>query len=42
MAFDLSLVGKPTSPSSYPYTWRETVLYALGIGAKKEELDYLF
>jgi acyl dehydratase len=49
---DLSLVGKPTPAATYAYTWKETVLYALGIGAKvarsergrkqDTELDYLY
>ena len=42
MAFDMSIVGKPTEPVTWRYTWREAALYALGIGAKVDELDYLF
>ena len=42
MPLDMSTVGKKTDATSYTYTWKETVLYALGIGAKREELDYLF
>lgn len=42
MALDLSLVGKDSAPSIFTYTWKDVVLYALGIGAKKEELDYLY
>lgn len=42
MALDLSLVDKQTAPSTFTYTWKDTVLYALGIGAKKDELDFLF
>jgi acyl dehydratase len=42
MPFDLSIVGKPTAPSAFSYTWKDTVLYALGIGARKDELDYLY
>lgn len=42
MALDLSVVGKPGAPSSYSYAWKDTVLYALGVGAKREELDYLY
>jgi acyl dehydratase len=42
MTFDLSLVGKPTEPQKMVYSWKDTVLYALGIGAKKEELEYLY
>ncbi len=42
MPFDFSLVGKPTEASHYSYTWKDTVLYALGIGAKRDELEYLY
>lgn len=42
MAFDLSIVGKTSAPSTFEYSWKDTVLYALGIGAKKDELDYLY
>ena len=42
MAFDLSIVGKTSAPSTFEYSWKDTVLYALGIGAKKDELYYLY
>ena len=42
MSLDLSLVGKPGPTSTLSYTWKDVALYALGIGAKKEELDYLY
>jgi acyl dehydratase len=42
MALQLSFVGKPTEVVTYSYTWKEPVLYALGIGARKDELDYLY
>jgi acyl dehydratase len=42
MALDLSLVGKESAPSTFTYGWKDVVLYALGIGAKKDELDYLY
>jgi acyl dehydratase len=42
MSFDLSLAGKPSAPTTLAYTWKDTVLYALGVGAKREELDYLY
>ena len=42
MALDLSLVDKPSSPSRFTYTWKDTVLYALGVGAKRDELDFLY
>lgn len=42
MAFVLDLAGKPTAPFELKYTWKDVVLYALGVGAKKDELDYLY
>ena len=42
MTLDLSLVGKPGPPSTWEYTWKDVVLYALGVGAKRDELDYLY
>ncbi|MBX3233063.1 MAG: MaoC family dehydratase N-terminal domain-containing protein [Labilithrix sp.] len=42
MPLDLSLVGHNGSPHVLDYTWKDTALYALGIGAKKDELDYLY
>ncbi len=39
---DPSSVGKKTAPYSYRYDWKDVVLYALGIGAKRAELDYLY
>jgi acyl dehydratase len=42
MAFDLSIVGKQSEVSRFSYSWKDTVLYALGVGAKKEELDFLY
>ncbi len=42
MALDLSVVDKPSEPYSFTYAWKDTVLYALGVGAKKDELDWLY
>ncbi len=42
MPLDLSLSGKPGAPSVFRYTWKDAVLYALGVGAKAAELDYLY
>ena len=42
MPFDLSLAGKPGPRATFVTTWRDAVLYALGIGAKRDELDYLY
>jgi acyl dehydratase len=42
MALDLSTVGRETAPHRHSYTSRDTILYALGIGAKRDELDFLY
>ncbi|MEO7092021.1 MAG: MaoC/PaaZ C-terminal domain-containing protein [Polyangiales bacterium] len=42
MSFDLSLVGNKSEPTAFEYDWKQIVLYALGIGAKEDELDYLY
>jgi acyl dehydratase len=42
MAIKLDLVGKKSDAIPFSYTWRDTVLYALGVGAKADELDYLY
>lgn len=41
MAINLDLAGKPTETFSADYDWRDCALYALGVGATIEELDYL-
>jgi acyl dehydratase len=43
MSLDISAVGYTTQPHIFEYDWKTAVLYALGIGAKKDaELDYLY
>ncbi len=42
MALDLSVVGKPSETFHHTYNWKDVVLYALGIGAKVNELDFLY
>jgi len=39
---DLGLVGKKYGPISFEYTWKDVVLYALGIGAQAEELLFIY
>jgi acyl dehydratase len=41
MAINTNLVGKQSDPLKFEYTWKDTILYALGVGAKEKELDYL-
>jgi acyl dehydratase len=42
MALDRSLVGKVSEADTFTYSWRDIALYALGVGAKKSELDCLY
>lgn len=42
MSLDLSAVGHETEPFSFEYDFKTAVLYALGVGAKRDELDYLY
>jgi acyl dehydratase len=42
MPFDSSLAGQWTPPVSSEVTWRDTALYALGVGAKREEIEFLY
>jgi acyl dehydratase len=43
MGIDLSLAGKTTDAIEHAYSWKDCVIYALGVGVRMpEELDYLF
>jgi len=43
MTIDPQSLGYETPPIGFNYTWRDTVVYALGVGATPdEELDYLY
>ena len=43
MAIDPDSVGYQTSPIAFDYTWRDAVVYALGVGATPDaELDFLY
>jgi acyl dehydratase len=42
MTFALDEVGRETEPFTLTYTWKDAALYALGVGAKASELDYLY
>ena len=39
---DLSEVGKKTRENIFKYTWKDAVLYALGIGAQTGDLNFLY
>jgi len=42
MALDMSSVGYTTTPYAFNYDWKTLATYALGIGAKRDELAYLY
>jgi acyl dehydratase len=42
MALNLDSVGKSWGPYEYSYTERDLILYALGIGFTKENLEYVY
>ena len=39
---DVSTVGYTAEPQEFKYDWKRVALYALGIGAKREEIAYLY
>ncbi len=42
MPFDLSQIGAKSKSYTHHYDWRGQATYALGIGAKRDELSYLY
>lgn len=42
MSFDLSMVGYTTQPDSFAFDWKTLATYALGIGAKRDDLAFLY
>jgi NAD(P)-dependent dehydrogenase (short-subunit alcohol dehydrogenase family)/acyl dehydratase len=42
MALNLDAVGKQIGPFKKDYTWKDIVLYALGVGAGFSDLDYCY
>lgn len=42
MALNTNAVGKPIGPLKRDYTWKDVVLYALGVGAGFSELNYCY
>ncbi len=42
MALNLDAIGKKIGPKTRDYTWRDVVLYALGVGAGFDDLDYCY
>ena len=42
MALNLDAIGKKIGPFTKDYTWKDAVLYALGVGAGFSDLDYCY
>jgi len=42
MALNLEALGKKIGPVTKDYTWKDAVLYALGVGAGFSELEYCY
>lgn len=42
MALNLDSIGKPIGPITNEYTWKNVILYALGVGAGFGELEYCY
>ena len=42
MALNLDAIGKKIGPVTKNYTWRDVVLYALGVGAGFDDLEYCY
>ena len=42
MALNRDAIGKPIGPMKRDYTWKDAVLYALGVGAGFSELNYCY
>jgi acyl dehydratase len=42
MPLNLDAIGKKIGPITREYDWRDVVLYALGVGAGSEELEYVY
>ena len=42
MPLNLDAIGKDVEPYTFNYDWKKVVLYALGVGAGFDELDYCY
>ncbi|MEW5721553.1 MAG: SDR family NAD(P)-dependent oxidoreductase [Thermodesulfobacteriota bacterium] len=42
MALNLDAIGKPIGPLTKTYNWKDLSLYALGVGAGFDELEYVY
>ena len=42
MPLNLSSIGRKSEPIEYSYSWKDVILYALGIGATNEDLNFVY
>ena len=42
MALNMDAIGKKIGPLKKEYDWKDVILYALGVGAGVDELDYTY
>ena len=42
MALNMDAIGKKIGPIKKEYNWKDVILYAIGVGAGVEELDYTY
>ena len=42
MALNMDALGKKIGPLKKDYDWKDVILYALGVGAGVNELDYTY
>ena len=41
-SLDLDIIGKETKERTFKYTWKDVILYNLGIGAQPDELSFVY
>lgn len=42
MPLNLDAIGKDVEPFTFDYDWKKVILYALGVGAGFDELEYCY
>lgn len=42
MALNMEAIGKKIGPTTKEYSWQDPILYALGVGAGFDELDFVY
>ena len=42
MALNLEAVGQKIGPVKKDYSWKDVILYALGVGAGFDEIEYVY